>query len=53
MCPTNNGVTLHITLRNELFISYTSGNFEILMGNDGVSKMVSVGDVYLQTNMGM
>ena len=34
--------------------SYTSGDFGVLkMGNDGVSKVIGIGDVCLQTNMGM
>jgi len=50
----DSGVTLHVTLRKEFFTSYTSGDFGVLkMGNDGVSKVVGIGDVCLQTNMGM
>nr|KYP39014.1 Retrovirus-related Pol polyprotein from transposon TNT 1-94 [Cajanus cajan] len=38
----------------EFFTSYTSNDFGVLkMGNDGVSKVIGVGDVCLQTNMGM
>jgi len=47
----DSGATLHITPRNEFFTSYTSGDFGMLkMGNDGVSKVIGVGDVCLQTN---
>ena len=50
----DSGVTLHVTVINEFFTSYTPGNFGVLkMGNDGVSKVIGVGDVCLQTNMGM
>jgi len=50
----DNGATLHVTPRKEFFTSYTSGDFGVLkMGNDGVSKVIGVGDVYLQTNMGV
>jgi len=50
----DSGATLHVTPRKEFFISYTSGDFGVLkMGNDGVSKVVGIGDVCLQTNMGM
>ncbi|WVZ18911.1 hypothetical protein V8G54_006233 [Vigna mungo] len=46
--------TLHVTSRKEFFTSYTPGGFGVLkMGNDGVSKVIGVGDVHLQTNMGM
>jgi len=50
----NSGATLHVTPRKEFFISYTFGDFGVLMmGNDGMSKVVGIGDVCLQTNMGM
>nr|KYP65432.1 Retrovirus-related Pol polyprotein from transposon TNT 1-94 [Cajanus cajan]KYP65440.1 Retrovirus-related Pol polyprotein from transposon TNT 1-94 [Cajanus cajan] len=50
----DNGATLHVISRKEFFTSYTSGDFGVLkMGNDGVSKVIGVGDVCLQTNMGM
>jgi len=42
----------YITLRNKLFTSYTSHDFGVLkIDNDGMSKVVRVGDVCLQTNM--
>jgi len=32
----------------------SGGDFGVLkMGNDGISKVIVVGDVYLQTNMGV
>ncbi|RDY10773.1 hypothetical protein CR513_04650, partial [Mucuna pruriens] len=44
-------VTLHITPMKVFFTSYTSSDFGVLkMGNDGVTKVIDVGDVYLQTN---
>ena len=50
----DSGATLHVTPRKDFFTSYTSGDFGVLkMGNDGVSKVIGVGDVCLQTNMGM
>ncbi|WVZ20167.1 hypothetical protein V8G54_007489 [Vigna mungo] len=50
----DSGATLHVTSRKEFFTSYTPGDFGVLkMGNDGVSKVIGVGDVHLQTNMGM
>ncbi|RDX81115.1 hypothetical protein CR513_38247, partial [Mucuna pruriens] len=46
--------TLHVTPRKEFFTSYTAGDFGVLkMGNDGVTKVIGVGDVCLQTNTGM
>ncbi|RDX86400.1 hypothetical protein CR513_32268, partial [Mucuna pruriens] len=50
----DSGATLHVTPRKELFTSYTLGDFGVLkMGNDGVTKEIGVGDVCLQTNMGV
>ncbi|GAU50368.1 hypothetical protein TSUD_284660 [Trifolium subterraneum] len=50
----DNGATLHVTPRKEFFTSYTSGDFGVLkMGNDGVAKVIGVGDICVQTNMGM
>ncbi|RDX97864.1 hypothetical protein CR513_19311, partial [Mucuna pruriens] len=50
----DSGVTLHVTPRKEFFTSYTVGDFGVLkMGNDGVTKVIGVGDVCLQTNTGM
>ncbi|RDX93045.1 hypothetical protein CR513_24747, partial [Mucuna pruriens] len=47
----DSSTTLHFIPRNEFFTSYTSGDFGVLkMGNDGVTKVISVGDVCLQTN---
>jgi len=50
----NRGATLHVTTRKVFFTSYTLGDFEVLkMGNDGMSKVIGVGDVCLQTNTRM
>ncbi|RDY00866.1 hypothetical protein CR513_15879, partial [Mucuna pruriens] len=47
----DSGATLHVTPRKELFTSYTSSDFgELKIGNDGVNKVIGVGDVCLQTN---
>ena len=41
----DSGATLHVTTRREFFTSYTPGDFGFLkMGNDGVSKVIGVGD---------
>jgi len=54
MCIIDSGATLHVTPRKEFFTSYTSGDFGVLkMGDYGESKVIGVGDVFLQTNMGM
>ncbi|RDX91303.1 hypothetical protein CR513_26737, partial [Mucuna pruriens] len=42
------GATLHVTPKKELFTSYTSSDFGVLkIGNDGVTKVIGVGDVCL------
>ncbi|RDX93794.1 hypothetical protein CR513_23897, partial [Mucuna pruriens] len=46
--------TLHVTPRKEFFTSYTSRDFGMLkMSNDGVTKVIGVGDICLQTNTRM
>jgi hypothetical protein len=43
-------VALHVTAKKEFFASYTSSDFGVLrMGNDGVSKVVGIHDVCLET----
>jgi len=50
----DSGATLHVTPRKEFFTSYTSCDFGVLkMGNNDVSKVVGVGGVCFQTNMGL
>ncbi|RDX88341.1 hypothetical protein CR513_30083, partial [Mucuna pruriens] len=50
----DSSATLHVTLRKEFFISYTSSDFGLLkMSNDDVIKVIGVGDICLQTNMGV
>ncbi|RDX67308.1 hypothetical protein CR513_53834, partial [Mucuna pruriens] len=48
----DSGAKLHVTPRKEFFTSYTVGDFGVLkMGNDGVTKVIGVGDFCLQTNV--
>ncbi|RDX98381.1 hypothetical protein CR513_18707, partial [Mucuna pruriens] len=50
----DSGATLYVTPRKEFFTSYTSGDFGVLkMGSDSVTKVIAVGDVCLQTNIGL
>ncbi|RDX69595.1 hypothetical protein CR513_51267, partial [Mucuna pruriens] len=50
----DSSATLHVTPRKEFFTSYITSDFGVLkMGNDGVTKVIDVGDVCLQTNTGM
>jgi len=50
----DSGASIHVTPRKEFFTSYTLGDFRMLkMGNDGVAKVIGVGDVCLETNAGV
>ena len=50
----DSGASIHVTPRKEFFTSYTSIDFGVLkMGNDGVAKVIGVGDVCLHTNVGV
>ncbi|RDX97859.1 hypothetical protein CR513_19322, partial [Mucuna pruriens] len=47
----DSGATLHVTSTKKFFTSYTSGDFGMLkIGNHGVTKVIGVGEVWLQTN---
>ena len=51
----DSGGSYHLTSRREYFYSYTSGGFgQVLMGNDGSSKIMSMGIliVHLETSTG-
>ena len=49
----DSGASTHITSRKEFFTSYTAGDFGVVkMGNDGVAKVIGIGDVCLETNNG-
>jgi len=50
----DSGATLHVKARKKFFTSYAPSDFGLLkMNNDGVSKVIVIGDVCLQTNMEM
>ena len=49
----DSGASFHVTSRKDIFSSYIVGDFGLVwMGNDGVSKIIGMGDVYLKTNTG-
>ena len=49
----DSGASYHVTARRDFFSSYTSGNFgNVKMGNDGASKIVGIGNIFLETNVG-
>ena len=47
------GASFYVTPHNELFTSYSKGDYgNIKMGNIGASKIVGIGDIWLETNLG-
>lgn len=49
----DSGAFTHATAHRDLFISYTAGDFgSVKMGNNGISNVVGIGDVCLETNNG-
>ena len=49
----DSGVSFHVTSHEDLFTSYTLGDFgHVRMGNEGMSKIVGMRDVCLETNTG-
>ncbi|KAL4315967.1 hypothetical protein AHAS_Ahas15G0238000 [Arachis hypogaea] len=50
----HNGASIHVTLKKELFIYYTPYNFGVFkMVIDGLAKVISVGDIFFETNIKM
>ena len=50
----DSGASFHVTSRREFFSSYASGDFGVLkMGNDGISNVVGIGTICLETSTGM
>ncbi|KAL6521185.1 hypothetical protein OROGR_017754 [Orobanche gracilis] len=50
----DSGATCHVTSSRDFYSSYTSGNYGIVkMGNQGLSKIVGVGDVCLKFDTGV
>ena len=49
----DSGVSFHVTSRVDLFTTYTKGdNSSVRMGNEGLSKIIGMGEVCLETNFG-
>lgn len=49
----DSGASVHATSRKDFFTSYAADDYGVVkMGNDGVSKVVGIGDVCLETNNG-
>ena len=49
----DSGATTHATSQRDLFTTYTPGSYgSVKMGNDGVSQVVGIGDICLETSLG-
>ncbi|CAJ2654735.1 unnamed protein product [Trifolium pratense] len=49
----DSGASYHVTPRSDFFSSYTIGDFgTVKMGNEGVCKIVGMGDVWVETSIG-
>ena len=47
------GASFHATSHRDFFFSYITGDFgNVRMGNNGVSKIVGIGDICLETSIG-
>ena len=47
------GASFHVTPHSDFFTSYSTGDFgNVKMGNSGGSKIVGIGDICLETNIG-
>ncbi|KAF7129820.1 hypothetical protein RHSIM_Rhsim10G0014000 [Rhododendron simsii] len=47
------GASFHVTSRADFFTSYNEGDFGcVRMGNEGLSKIVGMGNICLETNIG-
>jgi transposase InsO family protein len=50
----DSGASTHVTSRQHFFTSYTAGDFgTVKMGNDGLAKIIGIGDVCLEMINGM
>ena len=49
----DSGASFHVTAHGDFFTSYSAGDFgNVKMGNSGASKIVGIGDICLETNLG-
>ena len=47
------GVSFHVTSHSDFFTSYRIGDFgNVRMGNSGVSQILGIGDICLETSVG-
>ena len=49
----DSGASFHVTSRVDFFTSYTEGDYGcVRMGNEGLSKIIGMGNICLETNLG-
>ena len=49
----DSGASFHVTSHSDFFTSYRTSDFgNVRMGNSGISKIVSIGDICLKTSIG-
>ena len=49
----DSGASFHVTSHRDFFFSYRTSDFgNVRMGNNGVSKIVGIGDICLETSIG-
>ena len=49
----DSSASFHVTPHGDFFISYSTGDFgNVKMGNSGASKIMSIRDICLETNLG-
>ena len=49
----DSGASFHVTSHSDFFTSYKTSDFgNVRMGNIGISKIVSIGDICLKTSIG-
>ena len=52
-CVIDSGASFHVTSHSDFFTSYKNSDFgNVRMGNSGVSKIVGIVDVFLETSIG-
>ena len=48
----DSGASFYVTSHSDFFISYKTGGFgNVKMGNSGASKIVGIGDIFLETGI--
>ena len=49
----NSTTSYHVTPRRDFYTSYITGDFgQVRIGNQGIARVVGIGDIWLETNTG-